>query len=500
MAPPRGPSPASQEHLSELVPSQWGSVRLFDLCLWFGHIDTALALALHGVKGCKLEDHHLGASPDARYAAREHWHCACEGLKTCSRCCWGFPLDNGIWMQDWDANLENAKIAAKEAAKTPIVRGILEIFSSNSEVLPFTMSDQAAARLLDIAILCGNTRAAANLAKTFSVRPLRRWRGELLSTDLTVLRAALLAGAELQDLREEFDREELPVLLMAALFFHSEDWQQLGHFYSSTPWWPSRDVKLGQLLLSGHPMFASREIRIREDGRHQCWISVDKVRNALRSGWDLQHIWTEISEDGSLQMRAASALDFSILGGKSDCADALASAGVELREDCLDLLKRACRRESVDLFVGLCDNPLDLGSASECKSAAVAAAHASLRRSLKRQGIRIVCDVYHVLIRKLHREDLARALVHDILAFSMEVPEILDQLDLWDEVRGWMPSLEVKAGGDDGGAQKDLDVKEQATSYVAEEPSTLGLCYRSTRIFYMFCCLEWQCSCIVSLH
>ena len=33
------------------------------------------------------------------------------------------------------------------------------------------------------------------------------------------------------------------------------------------------------------------------------------------------------------------------------------------------------------------------------------------------------------------------ALVHDILAFSMETPKIVDQLDLWDEVRGWIPPV-----------------------------------------------------------
>ena len=34
-----------EELLRQLVPSQWGPVHLFDLCLTFGHVDTALAMA-----------------------------------------------------------------------------------------------------------------------------------------------------------------------------------------------------------------------------------------------------------------------------------------------------------------------------------------------------------------------------------------------------------------------------------------------------------------------
>ena len=33
-----------------------------------------------------------------------------------------------------------------------------------------------------------------------------------------------------------------------------------------------------------------------EDGHYHCWISTDKVLNALRSGWDLKNIWMELEE------------------------------------------------------------------------------------------------------------------------------------------------------------------------------------------------------------
>ena len=42
------------------VPSHWANpAHLFDLCLTFGRFDTAWAMAERGVKGCRLEAHHL---------------------------------------------------------------------------------------------------------------------------------------------------------------------------------------------------------------------------------------------------------------------------------------------------------------------------------------------------------------------------------------------------------------------------------------------------------
>ena len=456
-----------QELLSRLVPSQWGFVHLFDLCLWFGHVDTALALALNGVVGCKLEEHHLGALTDVSDAPPTwiHWHgCGCEGWETCSRCCWGFPVDNGVWMRDWDGDLKTAKEHARKVAKTPLVSGILQSFCRD-EVLPFTMSDEAAARLLDIAILCGNFKAAANLAKTFSVRPLRRWMGgELLPRDrLPMLSAALLAGADFQDLHVKYstDGDEVPLLRWAALRLGSEDWQQLGPFFESKLPWPSCDMEVGCWFLD----FFSEEIH--EDGNY-LWISTDIVLNALRSGWDLKYIWDECCEEITGVVDDAGLLDLAILGGNSDCADVLATAGVELRRTCLKLFKRICRGERVELekWDSGSGYPLDwvgLGLASECQSAATVAAYASLRRSFSREGAEKGVAVCQVLTNRFR---VPMALVHDILAFSMEAPKILDQLDLWDEVRGWMPFLEVKAGGDDEAFQKDVQVEEGPTSDV----------------------------------
>eukprot|EP00435_Cladocopium_sp_Y103_P072602 s45_g40.t1 len=64
------------------------------------------------------------------------------------------------------------------------------------------------------------------------------------------------------------------------------------------------------------------------------------------------------------------------------------------------------------------------------------------------------------------------ALVRHILAFSMEAPRILDQLDLWEDVKGWMPSLEVASQGDDKTSPVDVTVEEEQGSDVEEQART----------------------------
>ena len=418
-----------QEHLSELVPSQWGSVHLFDMCLWFGHVNTALALAQHGVKGCKLDDHHLGALLGASDAPPPEYGYCCEGWETCSRCCWGFPVDNCVWMKDWEAPLKDAVDAAQRAAKSPLVSGILEIFSKD-EVLNLAMSDWVAARLLDIAILCGAAQAGVNLSKRCPARPLRRWRGGEVWSREHVLSAALLAGAEFQDLHVQCCCDEVPLLLLAALDFDSEQWQQLGHFFSSRPWWPNSDLSLDSLHL-----FLSDE----NDEAH-CWIDIEKVENGLRAGWNLKHIWSPLCDDQGVDRTIAGLLDLAILCGEPECADALVSAGVQLRGDFGPVLSRLYNGETL----GLCCRGDGLSTTGQCKSAASAAAVAALKRSVKSEGAKKGVAVYQVLNKKFHPRGFDKALVHNILGLCMEAPKIFDQLDLWDEVNVFWRALEQK--------------------------------------------------------
>ena len=460
--------------MAEFVPSQWGPVHLFDLCLWFGFSDTALALALGGVTGCTLEDHHLGALPGAR-DTEVCVGCRCEGWKACSRCCWGFPLENGIWMKDWDAKLLPAADAAMEAAKKPLVRGILEI-ASRDERLPLAMSEAAAVRLLDIAILIGNVEAATNLAKTCKARPLRRWRGNEMYPDQPTIFAALFADADFEGLHVYAEVDKIPLLRLMALDFEPDQWEQLGQFFlAKKNQWPTCDIELGHYFL-----------------KEGC-VSMQVIQNALKAGWDLKRIWTELAEDR--EYCEAGLLDLAVLCGQPDCAGALGSAGVELKVDCLDLRRRAfCRDDGRALQIRFFEMQvcaLRSGSVSECKSAASAAARAFLMNSFKREGVEKGIALYQMLAKKFCRRHFPMALVHDILGFSMERPKILDQLDhmcdLWDDMKGWMPwlrSLHVAAQGDDANTLVDLNVDDQTGMDVDGEPGTLGLCQQHALVCF----------------
>ena len=166
-----------QELLSRTVPSQWGQVHLFELCLAFGLSDTAWAMAQKGVKGCKLEAYHLkrhAASAPDRWTS---WSldCQCTAWQVCDLCCFGFHVNEGIWMKDWDAALTDITEAARKTAQKPLVRAILEALRSDAGP-PLAISEEAMVHLLDIAILLGNKEAASYCAARSKLRPLRRWR------------------------------------------------------------------------------------------------------------------------------------------------------------------------------------------------------------------------------------------------------------------------------------------------------------------------------------
>ena len=344
-------------------------------------------------------------------------------------------------MKDWDESLKDARAAAKKTAKTPLISGILDL-CSRDEVLPLALSDGAAARLLDIAILCGNQQAAVHLAQSYRLRPLRRWRGDDLwrREDLPVLSAALLAGADFQDLQVLRCKDvvafvEIPLLMHAALEFDSEHWQQLGQFLTKS--WPSCGVELpiDKLFLGD-----SNED---EDGWVHHSVSMAKVQNALRAGWDLKYIWTDLSDEDE---RPASLLDLAILCGQAEVAKSLASAGVEPHEDSIDVLKRACHGETSALQVSGYFS-LDLASVSECQSAASAAVLASLKASFKRETAAKAVAVYQALLDKFYPRDVPMPWLRELLLLSMERPKVLEHLAPW-KARSLMtsPSPNVRTG------------------------------------------------------
>ena len=435
-------------------------VHLFDLCLWFGLIDTACALAMRGVEGCVLEDYHLGpisrGSSDPRV-----FPCSCQGWDTCRCCCWAFPVEQGIWMEDWDVELHpnhvdpwsrfdpwpnherhlGAVQAAQKAAATPLTRAMLDICSHDME-LPFSGSPKAMARLLDIAILTGNQKAAVNLSKKCQVRPLRRWKMDFKFEECwEAARAALWAGADFQDLMvkdpfvSRFDREECEdVPFPQALFLNSklENWQKIRHLLPRCRgFWPPRRShnRLGDFFLE----------RCHVPGRGNK-VSRDKILAAGGAGLDLQCLFVSLPfETWGGGTVLVTLLDMAIWCGQSDCAEACVDRGIELKGDDKTLAwhRRVLRGESFYL-----DTPrLDVVPSETQIAAAVAAGRASLKRSWKSESSEKGVVLYQMMVKMFKGRSFPMALVQEILTLSMPVPKIIDQWDLWEHVGDWMTTI-----------------------------------------------------------
>ena len=194
--------------------------------------------------------------------------------------------------------------------------------------------------------------------------------------------------------------------------------------------WPSHDVEVGRFLFIKWPG---------DDGR--CFASVDlrQIQNAWRAGWNLKYVYATLtlikSEDESENKCEASLLDIAILCGQSDCAEAVAHEGVELRADWLDL-HRGVRDGDMRLKVDG-DMRLSVASPNERRSAASASARGFLRAALKQQTV----EKGQVMAKLFRHRGFPMVLLNEILIFSMAAPKILDQLDLWDEVSAWIPSI-----------------------------------------------------------
>ena len=466
------PRTPNQEELSELLPSQWGAVHLFDLCLWFGLIDTAHALAMRGVPGCILEDHHdLG--PFSRDVSWDRsGPCSCRGWNTCRYCSWAFPLEKGIWMDDWDADLPppfdwddeherpvGAIPAAQKAAATPLTRAMLDICTRDMK-LPFSGSPKAMARLLDIAILTGNQKAAANLSDNCQFRPLRRWATDWVNADdWEALWAAVWAGADFQglvvkQLYEAGFAEETPFL--QALFLDSlesklEIWKEMidRHLLPVCRelWRPSSDNRLGDLFWEerhGQGVFGK--------------LSIDKIQACKNAGLDLLQFcncrvtWRNVvtnSIDRSRRCVGATLLDMAILGGQVDCVEACVDGGVELQSDGATLAwhKGVMRGET----------PIEGVVPSEAQTAATAAGRAWLKRCWKSESSQKGIVLYQMVEKMFKGRSFPMALVQEILTFAMPVPTIIDQLDLWAHVNDWMTTIRGRpspCGGLDGSGRE----------------------------------------------
>ena len=351
-------------------------------------------------------------------------------------------------MDDWDVDLVDrfgtggAFPAAREAAATPVTRAMLDICSSDVE-LPFSGSPKAMARLLDIAILTGNQKAAVNLSKKCQLLPLRRW-GMVWSRDRwwEAARTALWAGADFQDLMVPFqdfmppdpvdlnDSEGVPFPQALFLELKLEVWQEIRHLLPRRHGlWRPRN--LGDFFLEGPP--------------DEQKLSLDKIHAAMGAGVDIQFCTLPVFEenDANFVESIVTLLDFAIWRGQLDCAEACLALGIELKDDDRTLAwhKQILSGQSLSLrvpylyFLALNVVP------SEAQIAVAAAGRASLKISWKSESSQKGIVLYQMMLKMFKGRSFPMALVQEILQMSMPVPKIIDRLDLWEHVRDWMASV-----------------------------------------------------------
>ena len=340
-------------------------------------------------------------------------------------------------MEDWDADLYDAMRAAREAAATPVTRAMLDLCSRAME-LPFSGSPKTMARLLDIAILTGNRAAAVNLSKKCQVRPLRRWKMDLRDEDYwKAAKTALWAGADFRDLMVKYgSSEDEDVPFPQALFLESklEDWQEIRHVLPGCHdlWRPRNlDNWFGEFFLESPFM--------PDDG----WkLSAGKIHSAEDAGVDVRFCCVDVFCDNDDTRALLTLLDVSIWCGQSDCAEACVDRGIELKGDDKPLAwhKGVLRGESLTLCVPPPKPRLDVVP-SEVQIAAAAAGRAWLQRLWKSESSQKGIALYQMMLKMFKGRSFPMTFVQEILSFSMPVPKIIEQLDLWEHVGDWIASI-----------------------------------------------------------
>ena len=510
------------EKLSEKVLLHDGPVHIFDVCLQHDLWSIACEMASRGVEGCELQMQHLG--PFKEEHPQYEGACTCMGWDECEYCCWGFPVHQGTWMPDFDVKICGAGVAASKAVGRTWVRECLRMASSG-EKFPFAVSDGATARLLDIAILSGNQKAAKELAAKCKVLPLRRWRsddffsrcGEMFCVQ-DVLVAALAAGVCLQDLWADtyrrgdealssfrrFTRTHIP-FREGVLLLSSSTWKQCADFMPQSPrqrqepWKPADGNNLA-------PFFFD----VDKDRKGQ--IDLEKIRLGMEAGLDLKCITgIELSQslddsydfwfsdegwEGRGNDVCCTLLDLCILTGQIQAARYVAAGPLRqfdrIKQAFLSRQSAGNRRNS---FWMRCDADFDdyyadavsiaVASPNSCLLAAGAAAKAALRASFKHHA-RVIYQTNRDASAKKNMKNIPTSVVNEILAFSVEAPAWIDKLNLWKEVDGWrdsastIPSTQFQDSGADTGAigasgATKVPSEESGLEPHAQQPGTLGV-------------------------
>ena len=174
-------------------------------------------------------------------------------------------------------------------------------------------------------------------------------------------------------------------------------------------------------------------------------LSLSKIRAAEDAGVAVQFCFVWILEEGDDNGSAevVSLLDMAIWFGHANCAEACVDGGIELGGDDKPLAwhKGVLRGESLSLRVPRFNLlPVNVVP-SEAQTAAAAAGRAWLKRLLKSECSQKGIVLYQMMLKMLKGKSFSMGLVQKILSYSMPVPKIIDQLDLWERVGDWMATI-----------------------------------------------------------
>lgn len=382
-------------------------------------------------------------------------------------------------MEDFNLSFASARSAAMKAMRKPLVLKVLAMILSDID-LPFQVSQKSAARLLDIVILSGNKEAAAALARKNPVRPLRRWNiGDMFGTlspswgvQLThysqqspVLLAALHAGATFKSIFLLFCRanflESAPLPLRESVFALGWPIEAFAGLLpnSKSPWNPESFNDLGRCLCT------------------RPWVvSLDRLHEATVHGIDVKDwLIMKSATNARVGSFSLSLLDLSIVKGLADCAAACAGMGMRVRD------VELCREATVGEVQG--DRLVEFGfttwdadeadgliaTEESCLGAATAAGRADLKASWRRESPKGI-PIYQLM--KLASGRSTEPLVNQVLLFSMEVPELIDQLSLWDDVAGWQDDLVEPPSAAAGATASESNAYSTAAAELPDIAST----------------------------
>lgn len=465
--------------LSQQIPSQWGDVHLFDVCLFLGFADTAWALARYGVEGCQVEMHHLGPFGTFRGLNRGPFP---------SESYWGFPVDQGTWMPDWDCcYTEDAVHAAKKVARKLWFQDLLDMVCSEQK-LGFAVSAKAMARLLDIAILTGNKEAARVLHGKCALLPLRRWYSafftnrykEFQPSAIPILRAALAAGIDFSEVSVCFRDDGCEwIPFSQALFLLSTSlWMELCGFLPPSPWQPEHKNNLAGLFL----LRRDAQERPDSDDLNRFKLDTKKLQNAGKAEVDLRCIKLRCTGEGDSQS-SLSLLDLAIVWGQPDCAEICASMDMELtdfgHQPCWDALYCVSADFRALYFYsrhGL--HPLRAASRDACLNAARSAAISALRVAHRRHVTEKGFVLYQTLLKRFDPSPFPLWILDEILAWSVRAPTIIEQLQLWEEVAGWDTEIKSQDMEADGGKAEVSTEQTALKSHGQQSGASLWQCFQ----------------------